>query len=1554
MTPSSSPSYTFLDPTPSPLLNSLAAASIPHSSQHHTEQSHEQPNNTPTHHGPTHTEPPTSPQPNLPSLTAQPHNHGPPSPAQLQSPLPAHQNSPLPPLNFDPPNPNSNTNPVNESPRTHPMITWSQLGIVKSIDRLSLNTFSISPILKNPPAGVNMVRSMWLFKHKFYADGTLSRYKARLVANGGSQQLGVDFDETFSLVVKPTTIRTRSLYGLKQAPHAWFQGFAGYATRAGFYHSRSSSPDFLQHIIASLHNEFGMTDLGVLNYFLGIFVDLTSTGLFLSQKKYALQLLERAHMVNCNHSRTPVDTESKLGPKGVPVQDPTFRTAITTYLESDIAWLDDDTGNALLRSLSSFQEPSLSVGPWVPQMPALVAGRYFEKPEGHRSKMLHQQIGAIRGTQIPNYQELRMTGPTSESVTPLNCVTRNSNNSDHSPSLQDQILNHISSLETLIKEHNEKAGTLITPIRLTFGNEDEQDDTRKDKGKGPAEEVDEDLKKPYKEVLKSPITRRIIEFSALTHQMPTKLKIYDGTDPDDHITQVMQISAFMSNSKCRELARQFADQVPQTVTEMMKRVDDFVKSKEAYKSTKLPKGEHPKRGQGTPRFESLRQKVNQLGLEALTKRSKEILATELQLQLPLCPPMIGTPKKENLDRYCNYHGEKCHYTNDCYQLKRQLEAALESGKLNHLVKDVRQRGNNRRRQARNNITNDKVINMVYVKAEGRSSTRNVEHCFSKLPMAVQARLTQTHTKLVGFFREQLLLMGKIELEVMFGSEGLCRRTMMKFTVVQASSPYNIILRRTGMRELRAISSTMHAMMKFPTPRGITMLVPRTAAICECRQLKEKQILPEEQPKERTTKRDENAVEEEVMINPTFLDQKVIIETQFSLACRRQLINLLRDNQDVFAWQPSDMAGVPRRIIQHSLNVNTSITSVAQKRRILGLEKSKAVMKEVEEWIKAGTVRPLQYPTWISNPVLVKKADGTWRMCMDFKNIQMSEEDEEKTTFYTDQGTYCYVKMPFGLKNAGATYQRLVDSAFQAQLGRNLEAYVDDMVIKSKTEREIIMDIAETFDNLRKVNMKLNPKKCSSVSRKEKQAFQEMKKLILELPTLTTPGLKGTLYIYLAVSKEAVSRVLIADRGGGNKRPFGALVERFTRLKETTTPGEIGTMPIASILKTTKNAIKGQILTDFLNEVSVGHHAERGNGEILGKGEGAVSLFKKNAIENMPRSQNQKADVLSKLALVAFNHLTKDVLVEVMNEKSMDVKEVSMIVKEEEDNWMTPIIRCVKEGIWPKDENEGRTLRMKIGELHNKGVHEGTCGMHPEARSIVAKIVRHGYYWPFMHWDTKDAGLDILGPLREGPGKLKFIIMAIDYFTKWMEAKPLAKTTSKEVKKFDWENIICRFGLPRIKQMNMVVTHPQANGLVERANKSLMHGLKERLGRERIGWVDELPNILWAHQTMLKTSNGETPFSLTYGSEVVISAEIGMPTYRIIQFNETKNEKEMRMNLDLIQERSETAAIREAKYKKKVKQYYNKWVWPVSFKVGDFVYRRDEASRVKNQGKPGPN
>ncbi|GJW47782.1 reverse transcriptase domain-containing protein [Tanacetum coccineum] len=212
-------------------------------------------------------------------------------------------------------------------------------------------------------------------------------------------------------------------------------------------------------------------------------------------------------------------------------------------------------------------------------------------------------------------------------------------------------------------------------------------------------------------------------------------------------------------------------------------------------------------------------------------------------------------------------------------------------------------------------------------------------------------------------------------------------------------------------------------------------------------------------------------------------------------------------------------------------------------------------------------------------------------------------------------------------------------------------------------------------------------------------------------------------------------------------------------------------------------------------------------------------------------------------------------------------------------------------------------------------------------------------------------MDILGPLPPARGGAKFVIVVIDYFTKWIEAKPLVKITGKEVIRFVMDNIICKLGLPRIivtdngaqlvndpfkswcgrfeiYQMNTAVAHPQANRLVERANRSLIEGIKTRFGREKAGWVDELPNA-------------------------VIPAEIGIPNYRTLMIREEYNEEEMRLNLDLLQERRETAVVREARYKTKMEQYYNKKVRPAGFRPREFVFRRNEAIRVEDQGKLGP-
>ncbi|GJY59559.1 reverse transcriptase domain-containing protein [Tanacetum coccineum] len=421
----------------------------------------------------------------------------------------------------------------------------------------------------------------------------------------------------------------------------------------------------------------------------------------------------------------------------------------------------------------------------------------------------------------------------------------------------------------------------------------------------------------------------------------------------------------------------------------------------------------------------------------------------------------------------------------------------------------------------------------------------------------------------------------------------------------------------------------------------------------------------------------------------------------------------------------------------------------------------------------------------------------------------------------------------------------------------------------------------------------------------------------------------------------------------------------------------------------------------------------------------AKAFLEFLINQVPRKDNKKADALSKMASTSFAHLSKQVLVEELKEKSMNEVEVLAIVEVEGDSWMTPIQEYLNNETLPAEREKARSIKRKSqrfaiinGTLYTKSflglwlrcvgpsqanyilreIHEGSCSMHAGTRFVVAKALRIGYYWPTMHKvayksmsgmpsaqtrPKKSAGkiepnhisVAIL-QMGEGLGKVKFLIVAMDYFTKWIEAKPVTNITGNQVKKFVWENIVCRFGLPGeiisdngkqfrdnpfrdwceklcIQQHFASVKHPQTNGLVERANRSLGEGIKARLGKDNKNWLEEISHVLWAHRTMIKSSNGDTPFSLTYGTEAVIPAEIGMPTFRTAEVDVAKNDEALEINLELLEEKREQAAIREAKSKRQMEKYYNTKVRNASFKPGDLVYRSNEASHVEDTGKLGP-
>ncbi|XP_071695152.1 uncharacterized protein [Rutidosis leptorrhynchoides] len=329
-------------------------------------------------------------------------------------------------------------------------------------------------------------------------------------------------------------------------------------------------------------------------------------------------------------------------------------------------------------------------------------------------------------------------------------------------------------------------------------------------------------------------------------------------------------------------------------------------------------------------------------------------------------------------------------------------------------------------------------------------------------------------------------------------------------------------------------------------------------------------------------------------------------------------------------------------------------------------------------------------------------------------------------------------------------------------------------------------------------------------------------------------------------------------------------------------------------------------------------------------------FETLEVVQIPRNKNKKADVLSKLATLTFDHLHKKVLVEVLKDKSVDEKVVVATVEERESCWITPYVKYLQDGILPTDTMEARQIRVSAplyvlenGILYRKSfsgpnlrcltpqqaidvvkeMHEGLCAQHSGYRTIVRRIMRQG---------------------------------------KWVEAKVLAKITGENIKKFVWNDIVCRYGLPN---ENLLTHRPK--GQVEVTNKEIVASIKARLGLSQTKWVDEVPYVFWAHRTMPKWSTGETPFSLVYGTEAVIQAEIHVPTQRILAFDTENNSSILRENLNLLEERRIMAAIRQADAKQKMAKYYKKRVRYVQFKEGDLVLRDNEASRQEKQGKLGP-
>ncbi|KAK8957359.1 hypothetical protein KSP39_PZI001154 [Platanthera zijinensis] len=335
----------------------------------------------------------------------------------------------------------------------------------------------------------------------------------------------------------------------------------------------------------------------------------------------------------------------------------------------------------------------------------------------------------------------------------------------------------------------------------------------------------------------------------------------------------------------------------------------------------------------------------------------------------------------------------------------------------------------------------------------------------------------------------------------------------RFVIVDAPSSYNVIFGRPLISAFRCVPSSYHQCLKFNNG-GVQVRIrgdPKMARQCYVTTVNTVSWMAEAEELEKEMAEQEGVEEGEISPGEAMevVEEMAEVEEERMRAC-------IQSNVDIFAWRATDMPGINADVACHRLNLDPRARRIRQKMRAIATKLEAPIREEVKKLLDAGFISEIQYPGWISNVVMVKKGGGKWRMCIDFSllnkscpkdcyplpridalvdsavgfslmsfldafsgyhHIRMHPPDVKDVSFITREGCFSYKMMPFGLKNAGATYQRMMDRIFRDQRGRNLEVYVDDLMVKSKCVDSHLRDLEETFATLRRFKMRLNPLKC---------------------------------------------------------------------------------------------------------------------------------------------------------------------------------------------------------------------------------------------------------------------------------------------------------------------------------------------------------------------------------------------------------------------------------------------------------------------------------------------
>ncbi|VFQ89994.1 unnamed protein product [Cuscuta campestris] len=697
--------------------------------------------------------------------------------------------------------------------------------------------------------------------------------------------------------------------------------------------------------------------------------------------------------------------------------------------------------------------------------------------------------------------------------------------------------------------------------------------------------------------------------------------------------------------------------------------------------------------------------------------------------------------------------------------------------------------------------------------------------FKKLKLD-RSMLRPLQIPLSGFTGASIEAEGQITLPVTMGSGNRTVTKQMRFVVVDIKCVHNAILGRPGINQVRAIISMAHLCMKFYTPNGIgeERGDQKNARPCYLEAVKKmtRQFEQIELVSQRVDKGEEKArIEpdantEEIQIDSSNPERKVKIGADLQEELRTEVVQVLTRYKSLFAWSVADMPGIDRSVICHRLSVLEGSRPVRQKKRFLASDRRDFVKKEVKDLLEETLYLYLGVTQMAVSSVLMRD-DGVQR---PIYYVSKALNGAESRYTPTEKAGYALF----------ITAKKLT-SYFQAHPIIVLTDLPLGTVMRDSTSSGRMIKWAMM---LTQFNIEYRPRtaiKGQAVA----DFLVEMTGHQQEEPARAITEPWWSMSVDGASGPKGYGGGVVFTIPEGFK-VYHALIFNF---KLTNNEAEyealIGGLRLAKTLQITCLRIKSD------SSLVVGHI----NGNMEAKGEKmqkyrdlARALLKdliEYVMEQIPRGENTDADLLSKLTQAAPEHVSKLARIETLEKASIEGFSVSMIEEDEQPNpdrvepddiWMDDLVRLYKRAFGGPML---RCLTRAEAERVIAEVHEGVCAAHQMSRTLAQRIMLLGYFWPTMNQDCEKYvqrcktcqvfykfpgrpatyyhpvsnvipfarfGMDIIGAFPQAQGRKKYVMVAIDYFTKWVEAEACATITTKQCQRFVWKNIITRFGSPR--------------------------------------------------------------------------------------------------------------------------------------------------------------